>query len=122
MKLLLDMNLPSAWCGRFAQQGHDAVHWSACGNIRATDHEIMEWARSDGRAVITHDLDFGSILAATNATGPSVVLIRTAAVTGAELESAVLAVLASCADELAAGAIVTLEAAGRRVRVLPLGD
>jgi predicted nuclease of predicted toxin-antitoxin system len=37
----------------------------------------MQWALRDGRIVLTHDLDIGAILAATQAIGPSVVQVRT---------------------------------------------
>ena len=41
------------------------------------DHEIMEWALNESRVVLTHDLDFGAMLAAIGASGPSVVQVRT---------------------------------------------
>jgi predicted nuclease of predicted toxin-antitoxin system len=73
MKLLLDMNLAPDWCGVLGREGFDAVHWSAVGDGRATDAIVMAWARANGRVVVTHDLDFGALLAATGAEGPSVV-------------------------------------------------
>ncbi len=36
----------------------------------------MDYARANDYIVLTHDLDFGTILAATRGTGPSVVQIR----------------------------------------------
>lgn len=80
----------------------------------------MDFAESDGRVVVTHDLDFGALLAATRARGPSVVLIRTTDVMGATIEALVLAALAACDEELTQGAIVTIDEAGHRVRALPL--
>jgi len=70
--------------------------------------------------VITHDLDFGALLAVTGARGPSVVLLRTGDVSSSSAESLVLEALRVCANELAGGAIVTVDEAGQRVRVLPL--
>ncbi len=37
----------------------------------------MEWAKTNSHIVFTHDLDFGAILAATNAIAPSVIQVRT---------------------------------------------
>jgi predicted nuclease of predicted toxin-antitoxin system len=36
----------------------------------------MAWARENGHVVLTHDLDFGTLLALTRANGPSVVQVR----------------------------------------------
>jgi len=66
MKLLVDMNLSPRWVTAFAQEGITALHWSTLGAPDATDVEIMALARHDDWVVITHDLDFGSILAATD--------------------------------------------------------
>lgn len=120
MKLLLDMNLPPAWCTALRQDGHDAWHWSAVGDRRATDYFIMRFAQANGYVVITHDLDFSALLAATGARGPSVVLLRTGNVSSSTAESFILRALRTCSRELTDGAIVTADEAGQRVRVLPL--
>ncbi len=66
MKLLIDMNLSPDWSEVFIKQGWQAVHWSAVGDLRATDQAIMDWARTNGYVVFTHDLDFGTLLALTH--------------------------------------------------------
>ena len=76
MKLLVDMNLPPEWIGRLAQRGYEAVHWSTVGAVTASDHEILTWATDHGFVVLTHDLDFAAILAATSDRAPSVVQLR----------------------------------------------
>lgn len=77
MKLLIDMNLSPDWVNLFAQNGMEASHWSNIGDPRAYDQVIMDWARTNGYVVITHDLDFGSLLVTTRAHGPSVIQVRT---------------------------------------------
>jgi hypothetical protein len=62
MKILIDMNLSPDWTAVFRAQGWEAVHWSTTGNPRAADRVVMDWARANGYAVFTHDLDFGSLL------------------------------------------------------------
>jgi len=42
----------------------------------AEDLQILELARSEGRAVITQDLDYSALLASTGHTQPSVVSLR----------------------------------------------
>jgi predicted nuclease of predicted toxin-antitoxin system len=46
------------------------------GNADATDPGIMRFAAENDFAVLTHDLDFGAILAAADGRKPSVVQIR----------------------------------------------
>ena len=100
--------------------GHDAVHWSTVGDIRATDKQIMAWARQVERTVFTHDLDFGTLLALTRATGPSVIQVRTQDVTPAAIEGIVRVALHQFHAELDQGALLVVEESRRRVRVLPL--
>ncbi|MCG6971428.1 MAG: DUF5615 family PIN-like protein [Gammaproteobacteria bacterium] len=57
--------------------GFYAVHWSDVGDPRASDKEIMEWSDEYGYIVFTHDLDFTTLLIATQAKGPSVIQLRT---------------------------------------------
>ncbi|MEY4177759.1 MAG: hypothetical protein RLY70_1333 [Planctomycetota bacterium] len=72
MKFLIDMNLSPRWRAILHAEGWDSVHCSQVGVATAPDHEVMQWALADKRIVLTHDLDYGAMLAATQATGPSV--------------------------------------------------
>jgi predicted nuclease of predicted toxin-antitoxin system len=71
MKLLVDMNLSPRWVGLLTDAGIEAAHWSSVGAPNAPDREIMEFAKTKGYVVLTHDLDFGAILAATHGTSPA---------------------------------------------------
>jgi len=68
----------------------------------------------------THDLDFGTLLALTRETGPSVIQVRTQDVTPSAIGSIVLDALRQCAGDLERGALVVVEESSRRVRMLPL--
>jgi predicted nuclease of predicted toxin-antitoxin system len=76
VKLLLDMNLSPTWVMVLQEAGFEVLHWSKVGKPSASDHEIFDWAASNGYVIITHNLDFGTILAHSFARGPSVVQIR----------------------------------------------
>lgn len=67
MKLLVDMNLSPEWVAVLKEAGWETEHWSKVGAPRAADSEIMAWATKHGHVVFTHDLDFGSLLAPTQA-------------------------------------------------------
>ena len=120
MKLLIDMNLSPLWVAFLAAHGVDAVHWSSVGVPSARDVEIMAHARDHGLVVFTHDLDFGVLLALTRSAGPSVLQVRTQAGLPDDIGDLVLRVLNTFADALSKGALVTVDHAAARVRVLPV--
>lgn len=120
MKLVLDMNLTPDWVPVLTQGGHTAIHWSSVGSPRATDHEILTWAKERQLVVFTHDLDFGAILAATNADAPSVLQVRTQDPTPEHCGEIVLATLRRHATALAEGALISVDENRARVRLLPL--
>jgi predicted nuclease of predicted toxin-antitoxin system len=122
MKLLVDMNLSPRWVDVLRANGFEAVHWASVGNPRATDREIMAHAVQHQRVVLTHDLDFGAILAASNLAAPSVVQIRSGNTDPDVIAAPVLAALRQMEPELAAGALVTVDTTRSRVRVLPLRE
>lgn len=62
MKFLIDMNLSPRWVAILTAAGFDAGHWSTAGAGDASDNEIMHFARVNDMVVLTHDLDFGTIL------------------------------------------------------------
>jgi predicted nuclease of predicted toxin-antitoxin system len=120
ISLLVDMNLSPDWVERLSSAGYDVVHWSGVGDPRATDQEIMRWAVEHQRTVITHDLDFGAVLAATQASAPSVVQLRAADVLPDATAERVIRTLSEFDADLQAGAIVSVEIDRARVRILPL--
>ena len=70
MKLLIDMNLSPRWVNILVDAGFEAVHWSTIGRSNAPDTEIMAFAKANAYVVLTHDLDFGAILAPRTAKNP----------------------------------------------------
>jgi predicted nuclease of predicted toxin-antitoxin system len=60
-----------------ANAGFEAAHWSVLDAYNNTsDSEIMAYAKANDYIVLTHDLDFSTILAATHGEKTSVVQIR----------------------------------------------
>ena len=114
------MSLTPEWTTFLRQNGVDAQHWSRMGNARAPDSEIMAFARDHGYVVLTHDLDFGHLLAVTNASGPSVIQIRTQDPTPAAAGSFLLSALENLETQLVRGVLVTIEPSTMRSRILPL--
>ena len=119
MKILIDMNLSPDWVEVFAKHEIEAVHWSSVGNPEAKDREIMAWAGANQYVVFTHDLDFGALLAATQASSPSVIQVRTQNILPDYLEYLVISAIAQTREFLQAGALVTINESRSRVRILP---
>ncbi|MFZ5512108.1 MAG: DUF5615 family PIN-like protein [Pseudomonadota bacterium] len=120
MKLPVDMNLSPRWVSVLAGAGIEAAHWSTVGAANATDAEIMAYARAQGYVVLTHDLDFSAILAATHGDKPSVVQIRAENVSPDVIGRAVINALQQMGNELDEGALLTIDPNRARLRLLPL--
>lgn len=120
LKLLIDMNLSPEWAPALQGHGWEAVHWSDVGDPKATDREIMDWAVVHEYIVITHDLDFGTMLALTHETGPSVLQVRAENILPDHLGEIVIAALNQHESALSSGALVVVDESRSRVRVLPL--
>lgn len=120
MKLLIDMNLSPQWTMIFKGAGWEAVHWSFIGLPNASDQDIFEYAMSHGYVIFTHDLDFGSILAATNTKYPSVIQVRTQDVSPGHLSQLVVSALRKFNKHLNEGALITIDEKRLRARILPL--
>ena len=103
-----------------ADAGIEAAHWSTLGAHDASDSAIMIYASANDYVVLTHDLDFSAILAATQGEKPSVVQIRADDVSPDVIGKQVIAALRQMASELEEGALLTIDANRTRLRVLPL--
>ena len=120
MKVLVDMNLSPRWVGLLNGVGMQAAHWSAVGKVDAPDAEIMTYAAANDYVVLTHDLDFSAILAATHGEKPSVVQIRAEDVNPDAIGTQIIAALRQMESELREGALLTVDPARTRLRLLPL--
>lgn len=114
MKILIDMNLSPLWVRFLVEHGIEAIHWST------PDYQILDHAASNGLVVFTHDLDFGMLLAARKSRGPSVLQVRTQDVLPAAIGAPVLQAIERAREHLEAGAIVTVDVAQHRIRLLPI--
>lgn len=120
MKLLVDMNLSPRSVSLLADAGFEAAHWSTLGAANAPDAEIMAFAKANGYVVLTHDLDFSAILAATHGEKPSVVQIRAEDVSPDAIGKPVSDALLQMTAELEEGALLTIDPNRTRLRLLPL--
>lgn len=122
IRFVVDISLSPIWVDVLAGHGWSAVHWSTVGDPRATDRTLMAWARENGHVVFTHDLDFGTLLALTRESGPSVIQVRAHDVLPGHLEQIVITTIRTYESHLHRGAIVTVDESHSRVRILPIGS
>jgi predicted nuclease of predicted toxin-antitoxin system len=114
------MNLSPSWVERLAGHGFEALHWSTIGAATAPDAEILTWANEHGFVVITNDLDFSAILAASAGATPSVVQVRTQDLLSDEAVSVVAKAVQAHREDIERGALLSIDEGGTRVRMLPL--
>lgn len=121
MKFLIDNNLSPLLADALKAAGHDAVHVRDLGMQAAPDEAVLEQARNGRQILISADTDFGGLLARSNTSEPSVILIRRlVGRRAAEQAAIILANLGQVAEDLAAGAMVVVHEDTLRVRRLPV--
>lgn len=120
MKLLVDMNLSPRWVQFLANHGWECFHWSSAGKATATDAEIMQFAAQNDCVVLTYDLDFSAILAATQGNKPSVVQLRMGDISIEAAGQKLCTALTQTESELQQGALLTLDENRTRIRLLPI--
>ncbi len=120
MKLLVDMNLSPRWVAFLQRGGFEAAHWSALGASNAPDTEIMAYAKANDYVIVTHDLDFSAILAATCGGKPSVLQIRAGDLSPDVIGGLVILALQQMFTKLEQGALLSIDPKRTRLRMLPL--
>ena len=118
--ILLDQGLPRSAATVLRDEGWDVVHTGDIGLSKSTDRQILEYARSESRVVITLDSDFHTILALTNAAAPSVIRIRLEGVRGPDLALLIKKIWPKVEAQVKQGAMVSVTDSGIRIRKMPL--
>jgi predicted nuclease of predicted toxin-antitoxin system len=121
VRFLADMGVSVSVAAARRALGHDVVHARERGLARAPDGVLLDTARREQRVVLTFDLDFGDLLAASGARLPSVVLFRLRDQTPASVTPRLRRLLEERGQDLATGALVVVEHARYRLRRLPIG-
>jgi predicted nuclease of predicted toxin-antitoxin system len=120
MKLFLDQGLPRSALDHLRRSGIDSNHVGELGMAKATDQEILSYARQSDAVIVSLDSDFHALLAQSNATTPSVIRIREEGLRPEELAALLSVILNAASNELAAGAVVSATRSRYRIRRLPL--
>jgi len=119
-RFMADMNLSPRTVAALREHGWDVIRVSELLPANAADVEILELARRQGRAVITHDLDFSTLLALGGHARPSLITLRLTSTDPDAVTRRLLDVLPQFDELLREGCAMTIEDATLRVRRLPI--
>jgi predicted nuclease of predicted toxin-antitoxin system len=120
VKFLADMGVSPLTVQALRQRGYDAVHLMDERLERLPDPQIMVKAVQEKRIVLTFDLDFGDLLAASADILPSVIIFRLKTPIPAITTERLLVALSEFESALMTGAILTVEDKRYRLRRLPI--
>jgi len=120
MKFMLDMGISPKTAVFPRNLGYDAIHLHELKSDRLTDPAIMQMARNEERILLTHDLDFGELIAASGANAPSVIIFRLRNMNPKNVNRFLNGIISEHRDALEKGAIVSVTEGQARVRLLPL--
>ena len=120
MKFLLNMNVPRELGRRLVARGYDCRHVGDIEMAQASDTSIMDEARKNEEIAVTHDLDYGHILAFGGELAPSVIIFRLRNTHPSNLFDRIMSTWSEIEKPLIEGAIVVLEDAAIRIRRLPI--
>ncbi len=120
MRFLADMGISPRTVDWLRALGHEAVHLHEERLDQLPDPNILEKARREERIVLTHDLDFGELMAASGGRLPSVIIFRLRNMRPELVNAYLQQALTQHRPALERGAIVAVTERRIRVRLLPL--
>ncbi len=120
LKFLADIGISPKAVAFLRSEGDDATHLIEEQLQRLSDGEIIAKAKREGRVILTHDLDFGDLMAASGDSLPSVVIFRLSDMRPTNVTLHLRLVLAHYENLLRSGAILSITQGRVRVRRLPV--
>jgi len=120
MKFLADMGISPKTVAFLREQGYEAVHLHEEGLDRLEDPAILAKAREEGFILLTHDLDFGELIAASGARLPSVIVFRLRNMRPGNVNRYLQRIIEQHVGVLESGAIISVTEGRIRIRALPL--
>jgi len=120
VKFLADMGISPRVVDALRDRRHEAVHLQEQGLGKMSDGDILDKARAEGRVVLTHDLDFGELLAASGGVLPSVIIFRLNDMRAENVKLHLFGILREQSEMLEKGVICSVSERKVRIRALPL--
>jgi predicted nuclease of predicted toxin-antitoxin system len=120
LKFLLDMGISPKTGTYLAELGYDTTHLIKEHMETASDSEILNKALHEKRIILTHDLDFGKLLATAGTSLLSVVIFRLKNMRLENVNRFCAVIIDRFADVLEKGAILSVGDKRIRCHLLPI--
>ena len=120
MKFLADMGISPKTVLFLRNLGYEATHLTEEGLHRMTDSAILRKAREENYVLLTHDLDFGELVASSGSQLPSVIVFRLRNMRPENVNHHLIQIIENHNDLLEIGIFVSVTEGRIRVRSLPL--
>ncbi len=120
MKFLADMGISPKSIIFLRDLGFEAFHLNDFGLGKLADSEILSKANQENFIVLTHDLDFGDLLAASGDKLPSVIIFRLRNMKAININGRLRTILSLYRENLERGSIISVSERSIRVRELPI--
>jgi predicted nuclease of predicted toxin-antitoxin system len=120
MRFLADMGISPVTVSFLGGLGHDAMHLHDEGLDVLEDPDIFAKARDEDRVLLTHDLGFGELAAASGARLPSVIVFRLRNMRPDRVNHYLRGIISDHQEVLEQGAILSVTEGQIRVRLLPI--
>jgi len=120
MDFLLDVNVTPSLILLLERDGHKCRHAVTLGLGTASDEKIVDFARLSGEVIITHDLDFGTIMVFSGKNKPSVIIFRIHLISTLIFFNLIKLNWSRIEEALNQGSIVVFEESNVRIRHLPV--
>lgn len=120
MRFIADMGISPKTVVYLRSLGHDAIHLHEERLECLPDPDILRKARDERRILLTHDLDFADLIAASQTRLPSVVVFRLRSMRPEIVNRYLCDVINQHAIALKHGAVISVTDGKARVRLLPL--
>ncbi len=120
MKFLFDMPVSPELAKVVEEFGYKGVHAYTLGLDRASDENILDFARDRGYVVVTADLDFPRLLALSSQDGPGLILFRGGNYSEAEMQDLLRRVLRQVSTDVLMSSICVVDRKRIRITRLPI--
>ena len=120
MKFLLDVGISPRLGSLLEAEGHEFRYLPEHFSNKTPDSDILKIALDAGEVIITHDLDFGKLLAFSGNSLPSVILFRVHNINAKIFHELLSQCWEQIQEPLEVGAFVVIEIESVRVRILPI--
>lgn len=120
LRFIADLNISPLTVVALQGRGWDVIRSSEVLSAKASDQEILTYARETGRDLLTQDLDFSALLALSGMARPSLVTLRLSRSEPEIVTAKLLEAEPLLTRTLGEGCAITIEDSAVRVRNLPI--